>query len=250
MCSAHLTLHKHHFFFTRLPKHWFSQSKWPICFDTVEQTLILAFVFLYTDVTIGFNMSSGNSRRFSQNPSIIVQVTDKKKKKERKEMVKKQNKTKKQLWSRPSVWLLCVNSSTDQWASLSCESVSSKRVSCFLNSSSMQQLCHTWLRCFRQPQRSITTAKSLMSFCTALEYLIPQAALPCIYVNSEHPQSSGELNKKGQGPEKFLYFYFIFFVASLRLTFLYGGKFEEVMCLNYLTHDSFDPRRTETLFAS
>lgn len=165
-------------------------------------------------------------------------------------MVKKQNKTKKQLWSRPSVWLLCVNSSTDQWASLSCESVSSKRVSCFLNSSSMQQLCHTWLRCFRQPQRSITTAKSLMSFCTALEYLIPQAALPCIYVNSEHPQSSGELNKKGQGPEKFLNFYFIFFVASLRLNFLYGGKFEEVMCLNYLTHDSFDPRRTETLFAS
>lgn len=63
----------------------------------------MAFVFLYTDVTIGFNMSSGNSRRFSQNPSIIVQVTDKKKKKKRKEMVKKQNKTKKQLWSRPSV---------------------------------------------------------------------------------------------------------------------------------------------------
>lgn len=130
-------------------------------------------------------------------------------------MVKKQKKKQQQLWSRPSVWLLCVNSSTDQWASLSCESVSSKRVSCFLNSSSMQQLCHTWLRCFRQPQRSITTAKSLMSFCTALEYLIPQAALPCIYVNSEHPQSSGELNKKGQGPEKFLNFFFLFFLWHL-----------------------------------
>lgn len=40
----------------------------------------MAFVFLYTDVTFGFNMSLGNFRRFSQNPSIIVQVTDKKKK--------------------------------------------------------------------------------------------------------------------------------------------------------------------------
>lgn len=79
------------------------------------------------------------------------------------------------------------NSSTDQCAGLSCESVSSKCVSCFLNSGSMRQLCHTWLRRFRQPQQPITTAKSLMSCCTVLEYLIPQAALLCIYVNSEHP---------------------------------------------------------------
>lgn len=137
---------------------------------------------------------------------------------------------KKSSWS--SVLFLCVISSTDQWAGLSCKNVSSKCVSCFLNSSSMQQLCHTWLWCFIHPQCSITSAKSLMSCCIALAYLIPQAARLCIYVNTERPESSGGWNKRGPKPRRV--WGFIYFLASLSLNFHYGGRFEEVMCMNYL----------------
>lgn len=41
-----------------------------------------------------------------------------------------------------------------------------------------------------------------MSCCTALEYLIPQAALLSIRVNSEDPQYSAELNKRVPRPKK------------------------------------------------
>lgn len=173
-------------------------------------------------MTIGLNKSLGDFRRFNQKPfhHSLVRETDKKKKEE--------EGNGKWLRSRPSVSMLCANSGTDQWAGLFCECVPCECVSRFLNSSSVRQLGHTWLRRFRQPQRSITAAKSLMSCCTALQYLNPQAALLCTYVRSEHPQSSGEPNKKEPRPRKVFWHLWAW---TLRI----GSRFEGVMCLRVMS---------------
>lgn len=238
MCFAPLTLHKHHFFFMCLPRHRFPQWKLSINNGSLWGTspyIGLYFFVHWCDNWIQHIL--GKFQRVQSKPfhHSLVQVANKKEK----EKEDSQKKLKIKLVYMTQCFVVY---KLQHWPMGCFIMWKAECVSCFLNSS-MRQLCRTRLLRFRHPQRSTTTAKSLISWCIALEYLIPHAALLCMYVNSEHPQSSGKLNKWGLRPRKVSEV----FLSSQSLNFQFGGSFKEVMCLNYLAHSSFDPRRKETL---